>query len=148
MLSAFRTLSLSEQVKNKDPPKIATKVTPPSLPPPSIQQQSGSLVSVSLCLSHSRFPPPAEKGRFFSSRFTCERMQLSPATGTQRKVGIGRQCHRSRTQSIAKLTRVSVQHYCYWLQLYHSELFNSSRFLSLIELNGVSFISLTELQKG
>lgn len=29
ILSAFRPLSLSEQVKNKDPPKIATKVTPP-----------------------------------------------------------------------------------------------------------------------
>lgn len=59
ILSAFRPLSLSEQVKNKDPPKIATKVTPPFIhsslcPPssllltlssPSTQRQEGSVQS-------------------------------------------------------------------------------------------------------
>lgn len=65
ILSAFRPLSLSEQVKNKDPLKIATKVTPPfihlslSVPPssllltpssPSTQRQEGGVQSIPLSL--------------------------------------------------------------------------------------------------
>lgn len=69
ILSAFRPLSLSEQVKNKDPPKIATKVTPPFIhlslcPPssplltlssPSTQRQEGSVKSIALSFSLSHF---------------------------------------------------------------------------------------------
>lgn len=55
MLSAFRTLSLSEQVKNKDPPKIATKVTPPSIPPSPLPFSSSLGVS---CQSYALFSLP------------------------------------------------------------------------------------------
>lgn len=85
ILSAFRPLSLSEQVKNKDPLKIATKVTPPfihlslSVSPssllltpssPSTKRQKGSVQSISLSLC-------CTKGDVLSPCFTCKRVQLS-----------------------------------------------------------------------
>lgn len=84
ILSAFRPLSLSEQVKNKDPPKIATKVTPPFIhsslcPPssllftlssPSTQRQEGSVQSISLIICCFR-------GDVLLPCFTCNRVQLS-----------------------------------------------------------------------
>lgn len=92
ILSAFRPLSLSEQVKNKDPPKIATKVTPPFIhssvcPPssllltrssPSTQRQEGSVQSIplSLFLSLSLFICCFTGGVLLPC-FTCNRVQLS-----------------------------------------------------------------------
>lgn len=88
ILSAFRPLSLSEQVKNKDPPKIATKVTPPFI--------HLSLCPHPPCYSPSPHPPPSGRrgvsspflslslflsailgGDVLLPCFTCNRVQLS-----------------------------------------------------------------------
>lgn len=88
-LSAFRPLSLSEQVKNKDPPKIATKVTPPFIHPslcPSILPVTHPLLTPRPAAGGGGCPPClclslcciTGGGDGLSPRFSCPRMQLSP----------------------------------------------------------------------
>lgn len=93
---------LSEQVKNKDPPKIATKVTPPfnhlslysspQFPPstptpsnPALHLAAGweylSLYLSSFCFTLLGFPSTCcIKGEVLSPCFNCQRVQLSTST--------------------------------------------------------------------